>query len=127
MAKKKVILIIEDEDDLRELYAEVLEDAGFKVLEVDDGQEGLSKALSEKYDLLLLDIMLPRFDGLEILRMMKKKKHLAEIPVVLLTNLGHESIIKEGFALGANGYLIKSEHTPDQVVEEVRNFLEGKG
>ena len=123
MAKKNIILIVEDEGDLRELYAEVLEDGGFKVLQAGDGQEGLSKALSEKYDLLLLDIMLPRFDGLEILRMMKKKAHLSKVPVVLLTNLGHESIIKEGFALGADGYLIKSELTPDQVVNEVKNFL----
>ncbi|MEK7610955.1 MAG: response regulator [Patescibacteria group bacterium] len=122
---KKRLLIIEDDQDLRELYVEVLRDEGFEVAEAADGQVGLEKAKAGNYDLLLLDIMLPKIDGLQILKAVKESSDLSKIPVVMLTNLGRESIIKEGFTLGADGYIIKSEYTPDQVVAEVRKFLEG--
>lgn len=121
--EKKKILIVEDDQAVRELYAEVLRDEKFSVEEAVDGQSGLAKILENGYDLILLDIMLPRFDGLSILKTIKKKSGLKDIPIILLTNLGRESIIKEGFALGANGYLIKSEHTPEQIVNEVKKFL----
>jgi two-component system response regulator ResD len=123
MSDKKKILIIEDDQDVRELYSEVLRDEGFAVDEAVDGQSGLAKVLEGQYDLLLLDIMLPKFDGLEVLKTIKQKAEVKGIPVVLLTNLGREAIIKEGFQLGANGYLIKSEHTPEQIVGEVKKFL----
>lgn len=122
---KKRLLIVEDDQDLRELYVEVLRDEGFEVADAADGQVGLEKAKAGNYDLLLLDIMLPKIDGLQILKAVKKNPDLSKIPVVMLTNLGRESIIKEGFTLGADGYIIKSEYTPDQVVAEVRKFLEG--
>jgi CheY-like chemotaxis protein len=127
--EKKKILIIEDDQEVRELYSEVLRDEGFVLDEAVDGKSGLAKVLSGKYDLLLLDIMLPKFDGLEILKTIRKKEELKDLPVVLLTNLGREPIIKEGFVikegfeLGADGYLIKSEHTPGEIVEEVKKFL----
>jgi DNA-binding response OmpR family regulator len=121
--EKKKILIIEDDQEVRELYSEVLRDEGFVLDEAVDGKSGLAKVLSGKYDLLLLDIMLPKFDGLEILKTIRKKEELKDLPVVLLTNLGREPIIKEGFELGADGYLIKSEHTPGEIVEEVKKFL----
>lgn len=123
---KKKILIVEDDADLRELYTEVLEDAGFEVISAADGQSGLSLASAGGYDLLLLDIMLPKMDGLQILKIIKGNLSMAKIPAILLTNLGRESIIKEGFSLGADGYIIKSEYTPDQIVTEVKKFLEGK-
>lgn len=123
MPDKKRILIIEDDQDVRELYSEVLCDEGFELEEAVDGQSGLAKVLKDGYDLILLDIMLPKFDGLEVLKAIKQKAEIKGIPVVLLTNLGRESIIKEGFSLGADGYLIKSEHTPEEIVDEVKKFL----
>jgi len=123
MADKKKILIVEDDQDVRELYAEVLRDEGFEVAEAVDGQSGLAKVLEGTYDLLLLDIMLPKFDGLEVLKTIKEKAEVKGIPVILLTNLGREAIIKEGFSLGAEGYLIKSEHTPEEIVDEVKKFF----
>jgi len=123
MTEKNKILIIEDDQEVRELYAEVLRNEGFDLDEAVDGQSGLAKVLEGKYDLLLLDIMLPKFDGLEILKTIRQKEELKDLPVVLLTNLGREPIIKEGFELGADGYLIKSEHTPGEIVEEVKKFL----
>ncbi len=120
------ILIVEDDQDLRELYAEVLRDEGFKVLEASDGQIGMDLGKQGAYDLMLLDIMLPKIDGLQILKTVKAMPELGRIPIILLTNLGRESIIKEGFTLGADGYIIKSEYTPDQVVGEVEKALEAK-
>ena len=118
------ILLIEDELNIREVYTELLREAGFEVLEASDGDIGLQWALSENWDLMLLDIMLPKKDGLEILTHVKKEDRLKEKPVILLTNLGRESIIQEGYSLGAIGYLIKSEITPDEVVKSVRKALE---
>lgn len=123
MSHGKRILIIEDDQDIRELYSEVLRDADFDVAEAIDGETGKAKALGGDYDLLLLDIMLPKVDGLAILKAVKSTDAVKDKPVVLLTNLGRESIIKEGFALGADGYLIKSEYDPGQVVNEVTRFL----
>lgn len=123
---KNKILLIEDDLDLRELYTEILKEASFAVASAADGQTGLTLALAGGYDLLLLDIMLPKIDGLQILKNLKSNAQLSKIPVILLTNLDRESIIKEGFSLGADGYIIKSEDTPDQVVAEVKKLLEGK-
>lgn len=120
----KKILLIEDEVFISDLYARQLIKAGFEVKTVDDGNAGLQTLNSEKFDLLLLDIMLPGINGLEILKQWKTKNPTSTMPVLLLTNLGQDSVIKEGFQLGAQGYLIKSAYTPDQVLAEVKKALE---
>src|SRR3989344_6700117 len=119
------ILVVEDDEFLRELYEELLKGEGYDVTVAVDGDEGLTQMAAGGFELVLLDIMLPKMDGLEILRHMKDKPaKQANGPVVLLTNLGQDSIIKEGFALGASGYLIKSAMNPDQVLSEVKVFLD---
>jgi len=118
------ILVIEDDQFLLELYDELLKEEGYIVELAKDGEEGLNKFLEGGYDLVLLDIMLPKIDGLEILRKAQDKKPKKENgSVVLLTNLGQDSIIKEGFSLGAAGYLVKSAMNPDQVLKEIKVFL----
>jgi CheY-like chemotaxis protein len=118
------ILVVEDDEFLRELYEELLKGEGYDVTISIDGEQGLSSMSEGGFDLVLLDIMLPKMDGLEILRHVKEKPpKQPNGPVVLLTNLGQDSIIKEGFALGASGYLIKSAMNPDQVLSEVKVFL----
>jgi len=122
MAKK--ILVIEDDQFLRELYNELLTDESYEVDVAEDGEKGLAKIQNGGYDLVLLDIMLPKVDGLEVLRRLKANPPKAPNgPTVLLTNLGQDSIIKEGFSLGASGYLIKSSMNPDQVLSEIKVFL----
>lgn len=118
------ILIVEDDKFLSELYHELLSQEGFEMELADDGEKGLEKMKTGGYDLVLLDIMLPKKDGLTILRELsdQEKKRCGQI--VMLTNLGQDQIIKDGFELGATGYLIKSALTPDQVLHEVRVFLE---
>lgn len=122
MAQK--ILVVEDDEFLRELYDELLKGEGYEVTLAEDGEQGLTKISQGGFDLVLLDIMLPKMDGLEILRHLKDKPAaIKNGPTVLLTNLGQDSIIKEGFSLGASGYLIKAAMNPDQVLSEVKVFL----
>ena len=122
MAQK--ILVVEDDQFLRELYDELLKEEGYEVTLAEDGEKGLAQIQKGGFDLILLDIMLPKIDGLEILRRVKNKPPEKQNgSTVLLTNLGQDSIIKEGFSLGASGYLIKSAMNPDQVLSEVKVFL----
>lgn len=123
--KPKKILLVEDEDFIRELYTRQLTKAGFMVKSVPDGQGGLNMLKNEQFDLLLLDIMLPGINGLQLLREFKTQNPQSPMITILLTNLGQEAVIKEGFELGAQAYLIKASYTPDQVVAEVKNALSG--
>lgn len=121
----KKILLVEDEDFIRELYTRQLTKAGFTVKSAIDGQSGLETLKNETFDLLLLDIMLPGMNGLQLLREFKTNNPTSPMITILLTNLGQEAVIKEGFELGAQAYLIKASYTPDQVVSEVKNALFG--
>lgn len=121
--QKNNILIVEDETDIREVYVEVLTSAGYTVDQASDGEIGMQKIKEGKWDLLLLDIMLPGKDGLKILKEIKETPGLKKGPVIALTNLNSENIIHEVFTSGADGYLIKSEITPDKVVEEIVKVL----
>ena len=120
------ILLVEDEDLIRELYSRQLTKAGYMVKSAADGNAGLAALKTEPFDLLLLDIMLPGLNGLQVLSEFKKDNPNSLMKVILLTNLGQEAVIKEGFDLGAHAYLIKASYTPDQVVQEVNNTLAGQ-
>ncbi len=125
MSENKKILIIEDDQFLREFYQELLQTEGFIVEAAADGQVGSEKVHSGGYDLILLDIMLPKKDGLQILRDLKMSPAAkSNGPIVILTNLGQDTIIKQSFELGAAGYLIKSAMNPDQVLTEIRSYLQ---
>ena len=123
--QSKKILLVEDEDFIRELYVRQLTKEGFQIKSAADGQSGLNALKAETFDLLLLDIMLPGINGLQLLREFKTQNPNSPMVTILLTNLGQEAVIKEGFELGAQAYLIKASYTPDQVVVEVKNALAG--
>ena len=123
--QNKKILLVEDEDFIRDLYVRQLTKEGFLVKSAPDGQTGLNLLKTESFDLLLLDIMLPGMNGLQLLREFKTQNPNSPMVTILLTNLGQEAVIKEGFELGAQAYLIKASYTPDQVVSEVKNALGG--
>lgn len=125
-SETKKILLVEDEKFISDLYSQQLTNAGFAVSAALDGTAGLELLSSQTFDLLLLDIMLPGKNGLELLKEWRQKNPNATMPILLLTNLGQDTVIKEGFTLGANGYLIKASYTPQQIVAEVKNALEGK-
>ncbi len=126
MAKKEQkILLIEDETELRELYEMLLKDAGYDVTSQPDGKTGLEAIEKGGYDLVLLDIMLPFIDGLEILDRLAKeteKKQPAKT-IVLLTNLAQDQTIAKALELGVRGYMIKSDYNPEQLLQTVADFL----
>lgn len=120
----KKILIVEDDQFLREFYQELLTEEGYNLDVAGDGEVGLQKILAGGFDLVLLDIMLPKKDGLQILSELKiSVPKLPNKSIVILTNLGQDSVIKQCFDLGAHGFLIKSSLNPDQVLTEIKNFL----
>lgn len=118
------ILLIEDEVDIRTLYAGYLRDSGYEVIEARDGIVGYNKAVEEEWDVMLLDIMLPGQDGIALLKKIKSDGKNANKPVIAVTNLSVESVINQVFDQGADGFLIKSEITPDKIVAEVESVLQ---
>ncbi|KKP69912.1 hypothetical protein A2X44_01740 [candidate division CPR3 bacterium GWF2_35_18] len=119
----KKILIVEDDEFLSSLYKELLTEEGYNVDLMKDGQTGLDAAKKGGYDLILLDIMLPKMDGLQVLKTLEESNNEKNGPIVMLTNLGQDSIVRDALKNGASGFLIKSSMTPDQVLHEVRVFL----
>ena len=120
----KKILLIEDEFYILDLYRIILEKAGFEVLLAEDGEKGYNLAQNLP-NLILLDIMLPKITGIDVLRTMRAPTSPSkDTPIILITNLGQEDIIKEAFKIGADGYLIKAQFTPQDVIAEVDAFFE---
>lgn len=120
----KKILIVEDDQFLREFYQELLQSEGYSVDIAADGETGLKKIQETEYNLILLDIMLPKKDGLQVLRDLKViPPKSPKCSIVVLTNLGQDSVIKQCFESGAVGYLIKSALNPEQVLKEITTYL----
>ena len=121
----KRILIVEDDQFLREFYQELLQSEKFQVEIAEDGEVGLAKAKQGGFSLILLDIMMPKKDGLQVLRELKLAPPAnPNGPIVVLTNLGQDIVIKQCFDMGASGFLIKSAMNPDQVLTEVHAYLQ---
>ncbi|OGY42216.1 MAG: hypothetical protein A2Y67_01725 [Candidatus Buchananbacteria bacterium RBG_13_39_9] len=120
---KTKILLIEDDSFLVEMYTTKFELEGFAVVAAEDGKKGLDMIKSENPDIILLDILMPKMDGFAVLDAMKKDKEMADIPVVLLTNLGQKDDVKKGFEKGAVGYLIKAHFMPSEVVDKIKKIL----
>jgi len=117
------ILLVEDDPFLIDIYSTKLKQTGFAVEVVKDGGYVLEKLKEFKPDLLLLDIVLPNFDGWEILRKIKKDSKLKGLKIIILSNLGQRTDIEKGLSLGAAKYLIKAHYAPSEVVEEIKTIL----
>jgi DNA-binding response OmpR family regulator len=123
--KKHRVLIVEDESSLLSLYVQLLEEEGFIVSSASEGKTGLELLKNGGFDLVLLDIMLPYIDGLNILEQLKESPPSAENKViVLLTNLAQDESLARGMQLGIDGYLVKSDYNPDEFISEVKKFLQ---
>jgi len=127
MTKKTKILIIEDDHNLRELYREVLSQNGYEIEAAADGEAGLLKLQQGGHDLVLLDMMLPKLNGIEILKQLKThpvpSDKLANGRIVLMSNLSDESVIQEAEDFGATSHIIKAEITPGILLEHVKLLL----
>jgi CheY-like chemotaxis protein len=117
------VLLIEDEVLILRMYEKIFAYEGFEVISAEEGAEGIEKAKAERPSIILLDIMMPKMDGLKVLELIKAEPELKDIPVVMLTNLSSDTVIKEAFTKGAAGYLVKSEIVNDRIVNEVKQYI----
>ncbi len=120
----KKILFVEDEPSLQKTLGDVLEQNGYEVISAFDGESGLEKAKSEKPDLILLDIVLPKMDGLKVLEKLKSDEDMKATPVIILTNLERMDEINKAIEMGANAYLVKAQYTMSEVIDKINETLE---
>lgn len=121
MAKK--ILIIEDEPAQTEAIEMTLKKSGFETKVAYDGISGLEMARLEKPDLILLDIVLPKMDGTDVLKQLRADKSTAEIPILILTNLASGDTVREVMQSGGTEYLVKMDYTLEQLANKVEGIL----
>lgn len=120
---KKTILFIEDDLPTVEVYKTALEHAGFKVEIALSGNDGIKKIKAKAPDLVLLDFLLPDINGLEVLEEIRTQQNAKDIPVFILTNYTDEKLGKKGLLLKNEKYLLKTKHTPRELVEKVKKEL----
>ena len=125
----KKILVIEDDPFLTDIYQTKLKQNGYEAEFAATGEDGLSILKDKKFDVLLLDIVLPKMDGWEVLASIKRDReagtnlNLDNLKIIILSNLGQKEEIKKGLDLGADGFMIKAHFTPSQIVEEIKNTI----
>ena len=121
---KTSILIAEDDTLIRDVYVEMLKNAGFEVEEAKDGKEALEKLTAGGYDLVLLDIIMPFIDGLGILQTLKESPPKKKNAIILIcTSLAADPKVQEALEMGAGGVIFKPDITPDQLVDQVKKYL----
>jgi len=119
----KKILFIEDEYTLQKTFGEILKPEGYEVIPALDGEMGLRLAKNKKPDLILLDLILPKVNGFEVLKKLKAEVETKDIPVIVLTNLEGIGDIDKAIELGATTYLIKADYSLEEVVEKIKKAL----
>lgn len=117
------ILILEDDPFLGEIYARRLQDIGFEVLLASDPEFFLQQAKDKPYDLFLLDIVLPKMDGFEVLKILRNQKETSAIPIVVISNMDQKESVEKAFSLGATDYIIKSRFSPTETISKIIKIL----
>lgn len=121
---KKKILLIEDDKFIADLYKRVLKSTDYELDYAADGELGYQKIEQGKYDLILLDLMLPGKNGVDVLKDLKNQDN--KTPVLVLSNLGEDKIVEECLNMGAIGFLLKSSNTPREVLAKIDQFFDKK-
>ncbi len=119
----KKILLVEDEKILVDMYRKKLSEAGFKVISVFESKKALVLTKKERPDLVLLDILLPKENGIFFLEQLRKDPKIASILVVAFSNYDDPETKKQAFKLGVKDYLIKTDYTPKEIVEKIKTYL----
>jgi len=125
MAEEQIhVMLVEDDEFLSDIYKKKFDMEGFKVTHADNGEKGLEEIKKKKPDIILLDILMPKMDGFEVLENLKKEdSKVKDIPVILLTNLGQKDDVEKGKEKGAADYLIKAHFKPSEVVDKIKEVL----
>lgn len=120
------ILIAEDEEALSEVIKEEFKTAGFDVKIAKNGEEALDMAKKIRPDAMLLDLIMPKKNGLDVLKELKEDANLKDMPIIILSNLADDENIKKGLSLGAVDYFVKTQHSVYEVIEKVQKYLQKK-
>ena len=123
MAITKKILIVDDETVLADLLSAKIGSEGFSVIVARDGEEGLEKALAERPDLILMDIIMPKMDGITVLKKLRHDPWGKNAPVIILTNLNTAEAVEDSIASGAYDYLVKIDYTLEDLVKIIKKRL----
>lgn len=119
----KTILVIEDDYYLSRLYQRTLSHAGFSITMIEDATQGLRAARDHTPDLILLDIIMPKMNGIDVLKQLKEEKTTKNIPVIMLSNLEQDDLIEKSLKMGANGYWVKVVMPPKDLILYVQEFF----
>jgi DNA-binding response OmpR family regulator len=123
-SKIQKILIVDDEPSFRVFYRDMLNMAGFNVIEAEDGEAGWAMIQAEKPDMILLDVIMPKLGGLDVLKNIRANDETKETPVIILSAMGTKEDVKKGLDLGANDYLQKGLFSSRQVLAKIRAVFE---
>jgi CheY-like chemotaxis protein len=119
----KKIIIVEDEEILRNLLQKKLENEGYEVDVAEDGEQGIRKIRETSFDLILLDIIMPKMGGFDVLEAMQKDENISDIPVIVISNSGQPVEIDRAQKLGARDWIVKTEFDPQEVINKVKQQL----
>jgi CheY-like chemotaxis protein len=123
---KKKICIVEDDDSIREIYKTALEGKGYEVTTAADGEEGLRALKFNRPDVVLLDLLMPKMDGVSLMKVIRGDRELADLPVIVMTNVDDQDVVKKVGKYNASFYLVKSLFDPKKMVGIVEEVLFGK-
>ncbi len=121
--KTNTVLLVEDDEFLQRMYASKLQSDDLEVITASDGEKALEIMKEKEIDLVILDILMPKKDGFQVLIEIRSDPKTKKIPVIMLTNLGETEEIKEAKKLGANEYIIKAHMMPSEVLEVVHKYV----
>ena len=122
----KRILFVEDESALQKTFGDLLRGEGYEMISALDGEVGLRLAKEKKPDLILLDLILPRIHGFDVLKKLKEDPETKEIPIIVLTNLERIGDVNKAIELGATTYLVKAQYSLEEVIEKIKKALSEK-
>jgi len=117
------IVLVEDEELIANLLEKKLKEEGYEVIVARDGEEGLAKIKEARPDLILLDIIMPKMGGFEVMEEISKNEELRKIPIIVISNSGQPVELKRAKELGAKDWLIKTEFDPKEVLEKVKKQI----
>lgn len=119
----KKILFVEDEEALQRTFGDILKRENYEVVKALNGEDGLRLAKSEKPDLIILDLILPKMKGFEVLQALKKEEETKDIPVIILTNLEKPQDVEKALDLGATTYLVKTRYALEEVIDKIKKVF----
>lgn len=120
---KKKILIIEDETHLQDVFKEIFDGEGYEYVSAYDGETGIKMAEDELPDFIMLDLILPKKDGFEVLQELKNNPKTSKIPIAVLSNLESSHDVEKVLSFGVSNYFVKSRYTPQEISEKIKKIM----